>query len=212
MHPRRSHLMSAGDLKSSRNNIVRLLRRAQQSVNDLAQALGLTDNAVRANLARLERDGLVRLAGSRASVRKPELVYDITPRAERLFAEAYAPALATLLEVMAGSSDEKELDALLRAAGRRLAAPHLPSLAGLSFRERAKKTLQILEDLGGLAELQRRNGRRYVQGFGCTFSQVVNQHPRVCLLAQALLSELIGREVREQCQRDDRPKCSFVLE
>jgi hypothetical protein len=48
--------------------------------------------------------------------------------------------------------------------------------------------LQILEDLGGLAELQVRDGRQYVQGFGCLVSQVVTQYPKVCLLAQVLVS------------------------
>ena len=69
-------------------------------MNDLARALGVTDNAVRANLARLERDGLVRQAGSRPSFRKPETVYDITPAAEGLFAKAYAPLLKVLLDVL----------------------------------------------------------------------------------------------------------------
>src|SRR5687768_95447 len=118
-------------LESSREKIVRLLRRAQHTVNDLARALGLTDNAVRANLARLERDGLVQEAGTRPSFRKPESVYDITPQAERLFATAYVPALATLLAVMESGVDENELDAHLREAGRRLASPHLPALQDL---------------------------------------------------------------------------------
>lgn len=203
--------MNARRFTSSREKIVQLLRRAQHSVNDLARALRLTDNAVRANLARLERDGLVQLAGSRASVRKPESIYDITPQAERLFAKAYAPALATVLAVMEAGADEKELEIQLREAGRRLAAPHLPSLAGLPFPQRAEKTLQILEDLGGLADLEDRDGQLYVRGFGCPFSQIVTEHPKLCLVAQVLVGELLGCEVQEQCQRGDRPKCCFVV-
>jgi predicted ArsR family transcriptional regulator len=198
--------------ESSRSKIIQLLRRAQHTVNDLARALGVTDNAVRANLERLERDGLVHQAGSRPSFRKPESLYDITPEAERLFAKAYAPALATLLAVMEAELDEEQLDARLREAGRRLAAPHLPALAGLPLRERAERALQILEALGGLAELQDQDGRLSVRGFGCPFSQVVPDHPKLCLVAQVLVSELLGRDVREQCQRGERPKCCFVVE
>jgi len=197
--------------RSSRDKILLLLRRAQQSVNDLARALDLTDNAVRANLARLERDGLVRENGRRASFRKPESVYDITAQAEHLFAKAYAPALATVLAVMEEGLDEKTLDIQLRQAGRHLAAPHLSSLAGLNPEQRARKTLQILEDLGGLAEIEEHDGKRYVRGFGCPFSQVVSEHPKLCLVAQVLVGELLGREVEEQCQRGDRPRCCFIL-
>src|SRR5256885_16768323 len=94
---------------SSRGKIMRLLRRAQQTVNDLARSLSLTDNAVRANLARLERDGLVQQAGSRASFRKPESLYDITPEAERPFATAYAPTPAALLERVGAGLEEHVL-------------------------------------------------------------------------------------------------------
>ena len=44
---------------STRGKIITLLRRASRTVDELAQALDLTDNAVRAQLAALERDGLV---------------------------------------------------------------------------------------------------------------------------------------------------------
>lgn len=45
---------------SIRGRIVALLRRAGRTVDELTQALDLTDNAVRAHLAALERDGMVR--------------------------------------------------------------------------------------------------------------------------------------------------------
>jgi predicted ArsR family transcriptional regulator len=197
---------------SSRGKVIQLLRRAQRTVNELAHALGLTDNAVRASLSRLERDGLVQQAGSRPSFRKPEAVYDVTPEADRLFSRAYVPVLVTLLGVLESSLDGKALDRQLREVGRRLAAPHLPSMAGLPPRKRAEKTLKILEELGGLAELEERDGRLYVRGFGCPFSQAVCEHPKLCVVAEAMVGELLGRPVQEECQRGERPKCCFVVD
>ena len=46
-------------LSSTRGRLVTLLRRSARTVDELAHELGLTDNAVRAHLATLERDGLV---------------------------------------------------------------------------------------------------------------------------------------------------------
>ena len=40
-------------------------------MNDLADALGLTDNAIRAHLAAMQADGLVESAGERVGKRKP---------------------------------------------------------------------------------------------------------------------------------------------
>jgi predicted ArsR family transcriptional regulator len=198
--------------ESSRGEILRLLRRAPHSVNELAKALGVTDNAVRASLARLERSGLVRQSGRRPGFRKPESMYDITPDAERLFAKAYAPVLQTLLAVLEADSGEKELMVRLREVGQRLAAPYLHLMKGLSLEQRMKKTLQILEDFGGLAKLEQSDSQVFVIGFGCPFSEVVTEHPRLCVVVQALVAELSGRAAKEQCDRSDRPRCCFVIQ
>ena len=203
--------MHAPLLASSRDRVVRLLRRASQSVNELAAALRLTDNAVRAHLLRLERDGLVQQAGTRPGFRKPEAVYEITADAERLFAKAYDPVLATLITTLEARLDEKQLDACLRDVGKRLAAPHLASLKSLPFEKRVTKTLKILEDLGGLAAVETHDGQIRVRGFGCPLSEVVTVHPKLCFVVQVLVGELLGRQVREECQRDDRPKCCFSI-
>ena len=50
--------------ESSRGKIVTLLRTRERTVNDLAEALELTDNAIRAHLLGLERDGLVMAGGT----------------------------------------------------------------------------------------------------------------------------------------------------
>jgi predicted ArsR family transcriptional regulator len=197
---------------SSRGQILKLLRRAPHSVNDLASALDVTDNAVRENLAKLQRDGFVRQTGRRASLRKPEAIYDITPEAERLFTKAYAPVLETLMAVFESHLDEKELDNRLREVGRKLAAPHLPAMKGLSLEKRAKMALRIVEDLGGLAELEQRGQQAFVIGFGCPFSESVKKHPKLCIVVEALVGTLLGREVQEQCQRGERSRCCFLVD
>jgi predicted ArsR family transcriptional regulator len=196
---------------SNRGRLIQHLRKGAQSVNDLAAAIGITDNAVRAQLAHLQEQGLVKEAGTRPSARKPETLYEITPEAERVFQKAYAPILATSLAALQSRLDPQELHAHLQEVANRLAAPHLPAMAGLTLAQRAKKTLKILEDLGGLAAVEERDGQIYVQGFGCPFSQVVNAHPELCVMAQMLFSQLLGVELQEECQRGDKPKCCFRI-
>ena len=52
-------------MESTRGQIVSLLRRSARTVEELAGALGLTNNAIRNHLATLERDGIVRQEGIR---------------------------------------------------------------------------------------------------------------------------------------------------
>jgi predicted ArsR family transcriptional regulator len=114
--------------------------------------------------------------------------------------------------VLESHLSEKEVDILLREAGRHLAAPYLEAMKGLSVTQRSKKTLQIIEDLGGLADLERRDSRAFVVGFGCPFSEIINSHPNLCVIVQAFVGELLGQAVQEQCQRGERPKCCFLVE
>src|SRR4051812_9605396 len=90
-------------LGSTRGRIITLLRRGERTVNELADALGLTDNAVRTHLAALERDGLAALRGVRRGIGKPAHVYALTPEAESLFPGAYAAVLSTLLDALRGT-------------------------------------------------------------------------------------------------------------
>ena len=94
-------------------------------MNDLAAALDLTDNAVRAHLANLERDGLVRQAGTQPGFRKPHVTYALTPESEQIFPKAYGPLLDLILRVLSKKLSEKELRAAMRDVGKMVAANHL---------------------------------------------------------------------------------------
>src|SRR5260221_10605998 len=107
---------------STRGRIVTLLRRSSHTVEELAQALDLTDNAVRAHLATLERDGVVQQNGARRGSGKPAYVYSLTPEAEQLFPKAYGPVLHELLDVLRQEMTTEEVDALMRTTGRRIAS------------------------------------------------------------------------------------------
>src|SRR6266852_5876410 len=107
---------------STRGQIVTLLRRASRTVDELAQALELTDNAVRAHLATLERDGVVQQRGARRGPGKPAYVYDLAPEAEQLFPKAYVPVLQQVLAILSERLPTDEVETLLREAGRRIAA------------------------------------------------------------------------------------------
>src|SRR5258708_34553555 len=84
---------------STRGRMVTLLRRSSHTVEELAQALDLTDNAVRAHLATLERDGVVQQSGARRGGSKPAYIYSLTPEAEYLFPKAYNQIFHQGLEV-----------------------------------------------------------------------------------------------------------------
>ncbi len=198
--------------KSTRGQVVTLLRRSGRTVEDLARALDLTDNGVRVHLATLERDGIVR---QRGSVRrsggggKPAYVYELTQEAEDLFPKAYEPALRRLLDVLSDQLGPEESEALLRSVGRRLAEEHYKRVDGAHAR--LESAVEALNELGGLAELEERDGAVVIRGYSCPLAGVTPDHPEVCRMAETLLTELAGVPVHERCDRGERPRCCFEI-
>ena len=196
---------------STRGRIVALLRRGERSVEELAQALSLTDNAVRAQIATLERDGIVSATGQRrdGTVGKPATLFGIAPGTSQLFSGAYAPVLAALLAELGERLSSRQLDSALRAAGRRL-APAMSDSA--SFAERARAGAALLGQLGADADLVRAGKGFEIRGHGCVLSEAVQVCPSTCKAVEALLSEVTGAAVQERCDRSSAPSCRFLLE
>jgi predicted ArsR family transcriptional regulator len=200
-------------LESTRGRIVTLIRRASRTVEDLARELDLTDNGVRAHLAVLERDGLVR---QRGSVRrggsgggKPAYIYELTPQGEDLFPKAYEPVLRRLLDVLGEQAGEEKSEALLRAVGGRLAEER--GVPADDTRARVESAVEALNELGGLAELEEHDGGFVIRGYSCPLAGVTPDHPEVCRMAETLIAELAGVPVYEHCDRGERPRCCFEV-
>lgn len=194
---------------STRGQVVTLLRRGHRTVDELAQALSLTDNAIRAHLAALERDGLVRQGELRRGGGKPSFTYELTPEAERLFPKAYGVLLQQLLGVLAERLPRDVIADALREVGHRIAAGSIARDEALP--QRLQAALVMLEDLGGLAEAEAFEGGVLIKGYSCPLATAVAGNPDTCLLAESLLADLIGVPVRQVCDRSSPPRCRFEV-
>lgn len=195
--------------QSTAGRILGLLRRGPVTVDELAEALAVSGNAVRQQLALLERDGLAQRSGLRRGSSKPAQTYALSLAAEQLFSRAYAPVLTQLLHVLAGRLPAVELDTLMREVGRGLTADR-PRPAGTA-RERAEAGSALLNELGGLVEVEERDGRLLIRGAGCPLGAATHHHPEACDAVGSLLSEYVGLPLRQCCEREDRPRCCFEL-
>jgi predicted ArsR family transcriptional regulator len=200
-------------LDTTRGQIVSALRRKPSTVEELASTLGLTDNAIRAHLVPLERDGLVRQAGVRRGpgAGKPATLYEIPPEAEPLFSRAYVPVLQALLDEIATRLPNEKQEELLRGVGHRLAADMQHHGSG-SVEARASVAASLLDALGGDAQIEQGRDGITIRGCGCPLSAATSKRPEVCKAVETLLSEVTGLEFREQCDRKDRPQCCFYVQ
>lgn len=200
-------------LDTSRGRIAELLQRGTRTVDALARALGLTPNAVRAQLTVMERDGLVRRTGVLPGATRPSYTYQLTPALEELLSGAYVPLLVHLVRTFAGGLRRDQLDTLLRETGRSLAAEFTGGthLTG-DLHTRVRKASQFLNhELGAVTHVTRRNGGFVLEGEGCPLAAITGKEPAVCTVVESLVQELVGASVRQCCNLAERPTCCFEI-
>ncbi|HLV26162.1 MAG TPA: ArsR family transcriptional regulator [Gemmatimonadales bacterium] len=198
--------------ESTRGQVVRLLRRGERTVEELATSLELTSNAVRSHLAVLERDGLIRSAGVRRSsgAGKPATVYEMVPEAETMLSRGYLPLLRSLLQELGGRMDSVSLHELMRDTGERMALEQ-PPLRATDFESRVEAASALLAAIGAETMVERTERGVEIRGCSCALSAAVSERPEVCSAVQSLLTKVTGAEVREHCERGERPRCRFEI-
>jgi predicted ArsR family transcriptional regulator len=199
-----------GPSGGSRERIVRLLLRDRMTIDKLALELGVTKNAVRAQIALLERGGMVEVQGERKGTRRPAAVYGLRAGADTHFSQAYPALLTGVVSALADRLKSRQFEDVLRETGKRIADAALP-LAG-NARERVDGAVRFLGTLGSIAEVIEEEGKLVIKGHGCPISKVVQADGRSCLAMESLLARLTGLKVRERCDHGARPGCRFVVE
>src|SRR5687768_12954542 len=155
-------------LDSSRGRMVTILRGTSGlTADDIASKLGLTPSAVRAQLTAMERDGLVRRAGQRPGTTRPSHVFELTPEVEQLLSQAYLPLLTQLVQVFASALSAKQVETLMRTAGKGLAKELPVQRTGRNLRARVTAASEMLnKQLGAVTHVEA-NGGLVIRGAGC---------------------------------------------
>jgi DeoR family suf operon transcriptional repressor len=205
--------MSGRFFETTRGRLVTLLRRGAMTVEELAGALELSDNAVRSHLSTLERDSLVRPHGVRrgTGAGKPATLYEIHPKAEVGFSRAYAPVLLAVLDELAARAPADLGPDVMRAVGLRLALA-IGSSVVTGSGSGAQAALDALTMLGGEAQAEVGADRVVIRGCGaCPLGDAVARHPGLCRAVECLLAEVAATRVTSVCEHGARPRCAFEL-
>ena len=198
-------------LESTRGRIVTLLRRKNMTVNDLADELGLTDNAVRAHLLSLERDSLVVQRGLIKGFRKPHYVYGLSESARDLFPRPYGFLFNRLVTTLKDALTKAAVIERLREVGRSIGVENSAEET-VDRKQKLDRALEAIESLGGAAVIVEENGGVSIRSESCPFAEAVAEHPEVCKVAESLVQEIVGEPVREECDRTAGPRCRFQVE
>ena len=189
------------------------VRRGDRTVNAIAAALAVTDNAVRGHLVALEHDGLLRRAGVQRSGQagQPAAEYELTPAGDEALSAVYPAALAALVAAIGGRLDARGARALFTDAGRRLGSGPRTEGGG-SIAVRAQSCANLIESLGGSIVVTAARGRATLHGAGCPLARAVRAEPGTCTMIESMLTQVSGLRVTQRCAHGEHPACRFELE
>ncbi len=197
-------------LESTRGRIVMLLRRNDLTVNSLAAELDLSDNAIRAHLLSLERDGLVTQKGMIKGIRKPHYIYGLSDYARELFPKPYGLLFNRLLSSLRTVLSPSAFMERIREIGFGIGKENKHS-AETNMNQRIDRALAAIESLGGSATVATGEGQTVISSNSCPFAEAVQEHPEVCKVTESMLSEILETDVAETCDRSSSPKCRFQI-
>ena len=182
------------------------------TVDELAQALGVTRTAVRQHLSASMRDGLVARGKDRASGGRPNQLYVLTDAGKEEFPRHYAWFAQLLVEAI---SDEHGVAGLRTRLGR-IAASVVAQLRhrareGRTRRDRVKQLSSLMDELGYDAKMSRDvGGAPTIEADNCVFHELAKKNPVICQFDLALLSGYTHSKVDlHECMARGGHVCRF---
>lgn len=164
--------------EARRDVLYAVRRRGEVSVEEIAEALGMTVSGARQHLAALTDAGLVTGREiSRPGRGRPRVVHRVTALGDEVFPKAYGELTNELLGYLDPDAqrvlfDRRAAARVERAEGR---------LAGLGLAERVDELARILDEDGYLASSRRNDDGTFdIIERNCAIATVAAAHPDAC--------------------------------
>jgi len=196
-------------LNSSAGKVLTRLRHGVMTVQELAKALRITDNAVRNQLRKLEQAKLATRSGARPGTSKPSTLYAITPEGQIQFSNIYLPVLTQFLRVAEGQCAGKQLGSFMTDTGKSLAKRY-PRPAG-RIENRVLAAARLLRGFGGLTDVRGKDGILVIRSKPCPLAALTSEHAAACKILESLLAQYVSASVKSCCSREEEPRCCFEV-
>ena len=183
-------------------------RDAGRTVEELAEAMEVSRNAVQQHVTALERDGLVRVLELRSTGGRPGRAYTLTEAGLEVFPRSYAHMADGLLRHVRRAYGEAGLNRVLDDMANEMAAELAPRLDGRHGSERVAMVVRILNELGYDA---RRDEVGRITAVNCVYHELTRSSRAACRFDTRLVRLLLGDDVTHlRCMADGHASCVFA--
>jgi DeoR family suf operon transcriptional repressor len=197
-------------LGETRAHIVDLLLEGAKTTHQLADILKIHHTAVRAQLEGLERNGLVFADFRHEGVGRPKKYYALTEDGRELLPRRYQLMLEIILQNLITTHGRAEVERLMRAVARELAAKLEVAATEAPLEVRVTKAVEALNELGFRASVGQEAGELTIVRTSCVFQQTAaSHHDLVCqVFDQELLNASLAGDAKiEMVQSQAKGDC-----
>jgi predicted ArsR family transcriptional regulator len=189
-------------LKAPRSAIIEHLKqRGSMSVEEIADALGVSRVCVRKHLGLLESDGLIRYEQERHERGRPRFIYRLTEKADCLFPRAYDDLAREILEQMQKHFGDGAVESVFAARANALIDQLKTECRGLTFEQRLKHLVRAINIKGYVADMRRQKDGSYrLTQRNCPTESIAMSHPQLCEEELRIYREVLACDVIRECK------------
>ncbi len=205
-------------MQETRKRILQtLLSRQRCTINELAEAVGITPISVRHHINKLEAAGLVASEEERHGVGRPRRLYYLTDAGLEQFPSQYVRLTTQLLRQLKATLPAPMVAKLFTEMARNMAKEFLTQIESqqLGPEERLRFVTNLLNQEGFVVTWEEADDHYILKESVCPYYHVGQDHPEVCVLDRTFVASLLDlppEKIRhERCIFNGDKQCRFLI-
>jgi len=182
-------------------------------IDEIAEKLEISRNAVQQHIDKLERDGYVRMGMLNKTAGRPVRVFVLTEAGINSFPKQYAWFSELILSKLRQEMGPEALQRYLRDLADSLSQGLAPQFAGKQNEDRLAELIRIMNELGFQARLNEADGGQpSIEAFNCIYHDLAQKFEEVCEFDRTLIKALLNRDIDHmECMAKGGGVCKFRL-
>lgn len=199
---------------SRREQILKLLleSRLGLGIDEIAEQLDISRNAVQQHLSGLEHEQLVKKDVFKSTGGRPSRNYVLTERGINYFPKQYSWFCNLVLAELKSELSEEAFRQFMWRLGVKLAKTLLSQFNDKQPDEKIAALIETMQNLGYHASLDTDSGQPIIKASNCVYHDLAQQFPDICDFDHALISTLLDRPIEQTaCMARNDCSCKFLI-
>ncbi len=188
----------------------------RKTINEIADAVDLSNNAARKYLFELEKSDYVVKETQKRNIGRPVVLYSLHSNALEVFPKVYADFAVSLISELKNELGETRTKKILSDVGKTLGKAIKINFSSevdqSSLEQRIITLVKIFEEYGKFPTVLEDEEYYFVRNSNCLLFSIVKEHSIVCEVDQNIVEVLLkSKAEKQQCLKNDDPFCQYRI-